>query len=89
MPTDVLLYAMIGLLLACALMLLMLLRRQNDRGTVELLEAKLNAATQGQERAERALREEIARSREEAGRDGHLLRGEVSSSMKGIGDTVF
>lgn len=89
MPTDMLLYLAIALLLACALMLALLLRRGGDRGTVELLEAKLNAATQGQERAERALREEIARSREEAGRDGHLLRGEVSSSMKGIGDTVF
>lgn len=89
MPTDLLLYVITGLLLACALMLALLLRRRDDHGSVALLEAKLNAATQGQERAERALREEIARSREEAGRDGHLLRGEVTSSMKGIGDTVF
>jgi DNA recombination protein RmuC len=89
MPTDLLLYLITGLLLACALMLALLLRRRDERGTVSLLEAKLTAATQGQERAERALREEIARSREEAGRDGHLLRSEVTSSMKGIGDTVF
>ncbi len=86
---EVLLYATVALLLACALMLALLLRGRSDGGTVALLEAKLNAATQGQERAERALREEIARSREEAGRDGRLLRGEVTNSMKGIGDTVF
>lgn len=89
MPTDLFLYIITGLLLACASMLALLLRRRDDHGSAALLEAKLNAATQGQERAERALREEIARSREEAGRDGHLLRGEVTSSMKGIGDTVF
>jgi DNA recombination protein RmuC len=89
MPTDAFLLFAIVLLLACTLMLALLLRRQNESGTVKLLEEKLNAATQGQERAERALRDEIARSREEAGRDGHLLRGEVTSSMKGIGDTVF
>lgn len=88
MPSDMLLYLTITLLVACTLMLALLLRRRNDRGTIELLD-RLNAATQGQERAERALRDEIARSREEAGRDGHLLRGEVTTSMKGIGDTVF
>lgn len=89
MPIELLLWAAIALLLACALMLALLLRRPTDGGTVAMLEAKLNASTQGQERAERLLREEIARSRQEAGRDGHLLRGEVTSSMKGIGDTVF
>lgn len=88
MSIELLLYAVLALLATCAVMLAMLLRRGPGGGT-DVLDARLAAVTGGQERTERAVRDEIARSREEAGQAGHLLRAEVSSSLKGISDTVF
>jgi DNA recombination protein RmuC len=88
MSIQLLLYLVLALLLICTGLLILLLRRraQTDaRG----LEARLAAVNEGQERAERAMREEIARSREETGREGHLLRGEVTTSLTRIGDSVF
>jgi DNA recombination protein RmuC len=87
MPIQALLAIAIILLLICIALLLMLLRRKGDAGA-PMLEARLAVVGEGQERVERALREEIARSREEAGHAGHLLRSEVGSSLRGIGDTV-
>ncbi|HSU17160.1 DNA recombination protein RmuC [Longimicrobium sp.] len=89
MPIQILLYITIALLLLCAVMLALLLRRGARTDAAPLLDARLSAVGAGQERTERAVREEIARSREEAGRDGHLLRGEVTAGLSRIGDQVF
>ncbi|HEX8242057.1 MAG TPA: DNA recombination protein RmuC [Longimicrobium sp.] len=88
MSTQILLGAIVLLLLTCVGLLLLLLKR-NGRMDARGIETRLALVGQAQERTERALREEAGRSREEAGRDGHLLRAEVGSSLKGIGDTVF
>src|SRR3954470_11488944 len=80
MPIQILLYIAIALLLLCAAMLLALLRRSAPA---------LDSAGAAQERTERAVREEIARSREESGREGHLLRGEVAAGLSRVGDQVF
>lgn len=90
MSVELLLYVAIALLLLCAGLLAVLLRRTGAaRPETRLLEAGLDQVSRGQERTERALRDEIARFREDAGGDASRLRGEVATSMKGIGDTVF
>jgi DNA recombination protein RmuC len=88
MSTQLLLGAIIALLLACIALLIVLLRRKVPDDSRHL-ETRLALVGEGQERAERVVREEIARSREESGREGHLLRAEVSTSLKGIDDRVF
>jgi DNA recombination protein RmuC len=88
MSIELLLLIAIALLAVCAGLLVLLLRKSQPADH-RPLEARLATIVEGQERAERAMREEIARSREETGQQGHLLRGEVAGSLKGIGDTVF
>jgi DNA recombination protein RmuC len=88
MSTQLLLGAIVVLLAACLVLLLMLLRRQGP-GDMKLIEARLAVVGEGQERAERAVREELAVSRDEARNAGHLLRTEVGSSLSGIRESVF
>jgi DNA recombination protein RmuC len=88
MPIELLLLIAIALLAVCTALLVLLLRKSQPADH-RPLEARLATIVEGQERAERAMREEIARSREETGQQGHLLRGEVAGSLKGIGETVF
>lgn len=87
MTTQLLLGAIAVLLLACIALLLVLLRRQApaDAGRIE---TRLALVGEGQERAERAVREEIARSREEHGRAGHLLREEVGGTLERLRQAV-
>jgi DNA recombination protein RmuC len=87
MTIQLLLLAIVVLLLACIGLLVALLRRPGQ-GDTRALETRLALVGEGQERAERAVRDEIARSREEAGHAGHLLRAEVGATLKGVGDTV-
>jgi len=87
MTTQLLLGAIVLLLLACVALLLVLLRR-GGQADARRIEARLAAIGEGQERAERAVREELARSREEAGNAGHLLRAEVGGTLKGVSDSV-
>jgi len=89
MPIEPLLYVAIALLLACVALLIILLRRQGGGEEVRLLASRLDGVDKGQERTERALREQLALSREEAGSEAARLRAEVAGSVKGIGDTVF
>jgi DNA recombination protein RmuC len=88
MSIEILLYLVLALLVVCAGLLLVVLRR-GAPSDARLLEARLAAVAESQERAERAVREEIARSRDTASQEGHLLRGEVGTSLKGVGETVF
>ena len=89
MPIEPLLYVVIALLLACVVLLAVLLRRKGGGEEVRLLASRLEGLDKGQERTERALREQLALSREEAGSEAARLRAEVAGSVKGIGDTVF
>ncbi len=90
MSNELLFYVIIALLIACAVLLVVLLRRGTGGGEeVKLLASRLDGVDKGQERTERALREQLALSREEAGSEAARLRAEVAGSVKGIGDTVF
>ena len=87
MTTQLLLGAIAVLLLVCIGLLLVLLRRQAPADAGELA-ARLALVGEGQERAERAVREEIARSREESGHAGHLLREEVGATLERLRQAV-
>ena len=87
MITQLLLATIVVLLLACVALLAAVLRRQARGGAGEV-DTKLALIGAGQERAERALRDEAARSREEAGRGARELREEVTATLKGVNDTV-
>ncbi|HEU0053950.1 MAG TPA: DNA recombination protein RmuC, partial [Longimicrobium sp.] len=75
------------LLLVCVALQVMLLLRK-PRAEAPALDARLDAFDRGQERVERALREELARAREEAGADAHRLRGEVRAELKEMNEAV-
>lgn len=87
MNIQLLLVSIVVLLIACLALLLVLVRGAG-RSASPLTDAQLSLVAQGQERGERAVREEIARAREESGRDGHLLRSEVGTALKGVADSV-
>jgi len=52
------------------------------------LAQRLDALAQAQERGERLLREELARSRLELAGQTHHLREEIGGSLRGVGETV-
>jgi DNA recombination protein RmuC len=81
MTIQLLLAVAIALLLVCVVLLVALLRRTGAGDAVVQLASRLDAVDRGQERTERALRDEIARSRDGAGTEAARLRGEVTSVM--------
>jgi DNA recombination protein RmuC len=88
MIDTVLLAAAVALLVAVLALLAALLRRGAAAVDLAPLLAKLAAAERAQERAERALRDEMGRSREEGAAAARGLRGEVAASLKGFSDSV-
>jgi DNA recombination protein RmuC len=58
------------------------------RGQAVALAARLDGLSQAQERGERLLREELARSRQELAGQTHQLREEVGGSLRSVGETV-
>jgi len=88
MTMQLLLGAIVVLLLGFIALLLALLRRQGQPEAGRQIEARLALVGEGQERAERAVREEIARSREESGRAAHLLRDEVGTTLERLRQAV-
>jgi DNA recombination protein RmuC len=88
MTDTVLLAITVFLLLAVLVLLVVLLQRRSAAVDLAPLQQKLDAAERAQERAERALREEMGRSREEGAAAARGLRDEVAASLKGFGDSV-
>lgn len=76
------------LLLAAVLVLLALVLRSLSRSGASGLVGKLDSLENAQERVERALREEAARSREEAGTAAREQRQELAATFSTFGDTV-
>jgi DNA recombination protein RmuC len=72
------------LLLVTVVLLVMVLLRQR----VDSAAASSRELLQGQERAERLLREEMARGRQEAAQNSQQVREDVSSAIKALGDSA-
>ena len=73
------------LLLVAVVLLVLVLLRQREACTAPTL----RGLTQGQERGERLLREEMGRSRLEAAQNSKQLRDDVATAMKGLGDSAI
>jgi len=85
--TDTLLIITVALLVVTVVLLLMLLKRaaQSDPSA---LASRLDALEKAQERAERAIREEAGRNREELAKAAREQRQELIETLKTFGDSV-
>lgn len=70
------------------LCLLVLLLRKKEPVDVSPLEARLTGLTEGQERSDRALREEMAANRKESSSAAQEGREELARAMKDLGDSL-
>jgi DNA recombination protein RmuC len=85
----VVLLAVVLILLVVDLALLIVLLRRRALVDPAPLQARFEALEKAQERGERAVREEVARGREESDRRERQLREEIASSVKGLGDSLL
>ena len=85
--TDILLIVNLVLLVAAVALLLMLLRKASQTDASELI-SRLDAFEKAQERTERAVREEVAQSRDELGKAAREQRQELTGAFKTFGDSV-
>ena len=83
--TDILLIMAVALLIVAVVLLLMLLRKASQ---VDVLAPRLDAFEKTQERTERAVREEMAQSRDELGKAAREQRQELTEAFKTFGDSV-
>jgi DNA recombination protein RmuC len=83
--TDILLFMAVVLLIATAVLLLVFLKRTSR---VDGLASRLDAFEKAQERTERAVREEVAQSRDELGKAAREQRQELTEALKIFGDSV-
>ncbi len=85
--TDMLLAAGVLLLLVLVVLHVVALSRGGGR-RLEQVQVRIDSLDKGQERAERTIRDELGRNRQEAAEGGKQLREEVAASLKGVGDSV-
>src|SRR3990172_8155483 len=85
--TDILLIVTFVLLVAVVALLLMLLRKASQ-ADVPMLASRLDAFEKAQERTERAVREEVARSRDELGKAAREQRQELTEAFKTFDDSL-
>ena len=85
--TDILLIVALVLLVAAVALLLMLLRKASQ-ADASVLASRLDAFEKAQERTERAVREEVAQSRDELGKAAREQRQELTEAFKTFGDSV-
>jgi DNA recombination protein RmuC len=71
-----------------AVLLLLMLLRKTSRSDSPLLASRLDAFEKAQERTERAVREEVALSRDEQGKASREQRQELTAVFKTFGDSV-
>ncbi len=83
----VLIATVVGLLLVVSAMVVLVAMRARHVDLTSLV-ARLGALEAGQERAERALREEMGHARTEAASHGHNLREEVLAGLGRLGDVL-
>ena len=85
--TDILLIVALALLVTIVIVLLMLLRK-SSQADASVLAPRLDAFEKAQERTERAVREEVAQSRDELGKAAREQRQELTEAFKTFGDSV-
>jgi DNA recombination protein RmuC len=83
-----LLFVALALLVTVVIVLLMLLRKSSQADPA-VLTPRLDAFDKAQERTERAVREEVAQSRDELGKAAREQRQELTEAFKTFGDSVI
>lgn len=86
--TNIILFTIVALLAAVVVLLLLLLKRASH-GDVSLLAPRLDLFSQALDRTERAVRDESARNREEAGKTAKDQRQELAESFRTFGESVM
>ncbi|HSB71661.1 MAG TPA: DNA recombination protein RmuC, partial [Candidatus Methylomirabilis sp.] len=86
MTTALLIVALV--LLGAVLVLALVLLKKVSHGDARVLAPRLDAFEKTQERTERAVREEVAQSREESGKAAREQRQELTGAFKTFGDSV-
>src|ERR1039458_5374636 len=76
----------LALLVVVAALLLALLMKKSKLGS-PMLDSRLDAFEKAQERTERAVREEVAHSRDELGKAAREQRQELTEAFKAFGDS--
>lgn len=84
---NIMLILILILLVASIALLFMLLKKASQAG-YSGLDSRLDAIEKAQERTERAVREEVAQSRDEMGKAAKEQRQELTETFKILGDTV-
>jgi DNA recombination protein RmuC len=84
---DTLLIAALVLLIAIVVILLRL-PKMSSQTTASVLAPRLDSVEKTQERTERAVREEVAQSRDELGKAAREQRQELTEAFKTFGDSV-
>ena len=85
--TDILLFLASALLVGVVIGLFVVVRR-SSQSDVRVLASRLDAFEKAQERTERAVREEMAQSRDELGKAAREQRQELTEAFKTFGDSV-
>lgn len=85
--TNILLIVTIVLLIAAVALLLILLKKASQ-ADASVLAPRLDAFEKAQERTERAVREEVAQSRDELNKADREQRQELNEAFKTFGDSV-
>ena len=80
--------AILAVLLVIVIAMLVILIRRGTHGGVDAFKADLLCLERGQERAERAIRDEIAKNREETGGSAHKFREEVNGILNNFNINV-
>jgi DNA recombination protein RmuC len=85
---NVILGAAAMLVLAGAALLVFFLLNRNRAAGLSSLQVFFESLGKGQEKTERALRDDISRNREEASRQAQQAREEMGGALKGFGDSL-
>jgi len=85
--TDILPIVIFVLLVVVVALQLILLRKASQ-ANVPMVASRLDAFEKAQERTERAVREEVAQSRDELGKEAREQRQELTEAFKTFGDSV-
>jgi DNA recombination protein RmuC len=85
--TEILSIVNVIAMCAVAVLLLLMLRKTSNTGS-PALDSRLNAFEKAQERTERAVREEVAKNRDELNKTAREQRQELTEAFKGFGDSV-
>jgi DNA recombination protein RmuC len=85
--SDILLITALALLVAVVALLIVLLRKSSN-ADISFLPLRLDALEKAEERAERAVRDEVAQSRAESATGSKQLREEVVNTLKALSETI-